>query len=66
MSQSQTVVVTQLADRHATLHERDFAQSTSFVVKSDDLGAVLTQAGRCVQMPAGRYSISISEPWDDE
>jgi hypothetical protein len=63
-TQSQTVIVTRLADRHADLHGRDFAESVEVVVSSDGLGAVLSSTAALVDLPIGRYSITVSEPWD--
>lgn len=63
--QNQTVVVTRMADRHAD-HSRDFAESTPCVVVAGDLSEVLTQVASQVSLAVGRYSISVSEPWDAE
>jgi len=64
--QSQTVTLTRLADRHATLHGRAFAETREIVVGAGALSDVLAQAARATDLPLGRYSITVSEPWDSE
>lgn len=62
--QHQGVTVTRLADRHADLHGRDFAESVQIVVPAGDLRSVLRAAAELVDQPLGRYSITVSEPYD--
>jgi hypothetical protein len=61
----QSVVVTRLADRHADLHTRDFADSFEVVVPAGDLADVLlAAAGQADGRGVARYSLTISEPFE--
>jgi hypothetical protein len=59
----QTVLVTQLADRHAG-HDRDFAASFEVVVKAGSLSDVLRQVAGELDLETSRFSITISEPFE--
>lgn len=65
-AQLQQVVVTRAADRHASAHERAFAESHEVVVPARSrlqltLNAALLQLPT---LPPGEYVITVSEPYD--
>lgn len=63
----QAVVVTRLADCHATLHDRDFAESREVTVPRGSLADVLRATAEQVSdLDVARYSLTIGEPFDVE
>jgi hypothetical protein len=62
----QSVTVVQVADRHADLHERQFARAQEVAVPAGDLRAVITAAMHQVDAPdePGRFVITIDWPHD--
>lgn len=65
----QVVEITALADRHATLHGRSFAESFSVVIEAGSLIEVLTRVAEEMTNPlfsdldVGRYNIVVGEPF---
>lgn len=62
-TQRQTVVVTRLADRHAS-DDRDYAEAKEVVVPAGALTSVLVAVACLVDGGVGRYTLTVSEPWD--
>lgn len=61
----QTVVVTKLADRHAS-PGRSFAESYEVVVPAGPLPAVLDHVAKLVDLPVSRYRVTVSDPFTGE
>lgn len=59
----QAVVVTRAADRHAG-PDREFAESFEVIVEAGPLPAVLTAVAEQLDQPRGRYSITVSDPFE--
>lgn len=73
MTSQQAVILTRLADRHAqpTSEGRQFAETVEVVVPAGTLPDVLNALADVVDgldfdTGLSRYSISVSEPFDDE
>lgn len=66
----QVVEITGLADRHKTLHERQFAESFSVIVEAGTLVEVLLRVAQEMRDPLfadlnqGRYNIVIGQPFE--
>jgi hypothetical protein len=60
----QTVTITRLADRHAELHEREFAETDVVTVDAGELDVVVGSV--CGGRPNGRYIIVVDEPHEED
>lgn len=61
----QAVTIVLLADRHADLHDRDFAEARTIPVESGTLAEVLTRTAAVIDLPCGRYTLNVGEPYDE-
>lgn len=63
--QAQTVTVIRSADRHADLHQRNFAATLEVTVPSGTLAEVLAAAvADLPDLPPGRYAVTVDWPHD--
>lgn len=63
----QTVTVIQSADRHAELHQRDFAAAHEATVESGTLAEVLRAALRGLpELSPGRYTVLVDWPHEPD
>jgi hypothetical protein len=62
--QAQLVTVHRCADRHADLHSRQFAQAHEVTVAAGPLARVVGAALERLDLPVGRYAITVDRPFD--
>jgi hypothetical protein len=62
--QLQSVTVVQHADRHGERVGREFAVAWEVVVPAGELPAVLRSVADQAPLPRGRFTLTISDPFD--
>lgn len=61
----QDVTIVHLADRHADLHERQFAEAQRITVTAGSADRTVVEALATVdELPMGRYIITVDEPYE--
>jgi hypothetical protein len=65
-AQTQLVTVHRCADRHADLHTREFAETHEVVVPAGPPHRVVASALAPLDLPVGRYAVTIDWPFDQE
>jgi hypothetical protein len=63
---NQLVTVHRCADRHADLHAREFAETHEVEVCAGPPAQVVSEALEALDLPEGRYSITIDWPYEPE
>jgi hypothetical protein len=62
----QLVTVHRCADRHADLHARGFAETREVEVTAGPLAQAVCEALKQLDLPEGRYAITIDWPFEAE